>query len=82
VNLAWLAPVYEDSCRSARRCCGRCSLLPVVGWALDGLYLVATHSGGTLAPALGELVAGEVIGQRELPALAPLRPGRFGPSST
>lgn len=31
-------------------------------WARDGLYVVATHSGVTLAPALAELVAAEVTG--------------------
>ena len=55
-------------------------LMPVVGWALDGLYVVATHSGVTLAPALGELVAGEVVDGRESEELAPFRPGRFGRS--
>jgi D-hydroxyproline dehydrogenase subunit beta len=55
-------------------------LLPVVGWALDGLYVVATHSGVTLAPALGELVAGEVIDGRDSSELARFRPGRFAGS--
>jgi glycine/D-amino acid oxidase-like deaminating enzyme len=53
-------------------------LLPVVGWALDGLYAVATHSGVTLAPALAELVGDEVFGGRERPELSALRPDRFG----
>ncbi len=39
--------------------------LPVVGPARDGLYVVATHSGITLAPLLGELVAGELMDERQ-----------------
>jgi glycine/D-amino acid oxidase-like deaminating enzyme len=53
-------------------------LLPVAGWALDGLYAVATHSGVTLAPALAELVCDEVLDGRERPELSALRPDRFG----
>ncbi|HZO78697.1 MAG TPA: FAD-binding oxidoreductase [Solirubrobacteraceae bacterium] len=52
-------------------------LLPVVGWALDGLYVVATHSGVTLAPALAELVASELFEDRDRDELARFRPGRF-----
>jgi glycine/D-amino acid oxidase-like deaminating enzyme len=55
--------------------------LPVVGAAQDGLYVVATHSGVTLAPALAELVATEVLGRQEAPALARFRPGRFALSA-
>jgi glycine/D-amino acid oxidase-like deaminating enzyme len=47
---------------------------PVVGSARPGLYVVATHSGVTLAPALAELVARELIGGRPQDALAPFRP--------
>jgi glycine/D-amino acid oxidase-like deaminating enzyme len=52
-------------------------LLPAVGWLDEGLYLVVTHSGVTLAPALGELVAQEVATDREATALRPFRPGRL-----
>jgi glycine/D-amino acid oxidase-like deaminating enzyme len=52
--------------------------LPVVGWARDGLYVVATHSGVTLAPALAELVASEVIDGADRSELIRFRPGRFG----
>ncbi len=52
-------------------------LLPVVGWALDGLYVVATHSGVTLAPALSELVASELLEDRDRDELQRFRPGRF-----
>lgn len=52
-------------------------LLPVVGRALDGLYVVATHSGVTLAPALAELVASELLEDRDRDELERFRPGRF-----
>ncbi len=50
----------------------------VVGRALETpwLYIVATHSGITLAPYLGEGVAAEVNGE-DWPSFAPFRPGRF-----
>ncbi|GIT82053.1 hypothetical protein LLS1_37220 [Leifsonia sp. LS1] len=40
------------------------------------LYVVATHSGITLAPFLGESVADEVLG-KEREELDPFRPDRF-----
>jgi glycine/D-amino acid oxidase-like deaminating enzyme len=52
-------------------------LLPVAGWAADGLYVIATHSGVTLAPALAQLVASELIDEQERPELARFRPSRF-----
>lgn len=51
--------------------------LPVVGWARDNLYVVATHSGVTLAPALAELVASELIDGVERSELTRFRPERF-----
>jgi glycine/D-amino acid oxidase-like deaminating enzyme len=51
--------------------------LPVVGAAREGLYVVVTHSGITLAPLLGELVADELIGERQSAALERFRPARF-----
>ena len=53
-------------------------LVPVAGWALDGLYVVATHSGVTLAPGLADLVAAEVLDGANREELARFRPGRFG----
>ena len=52
--------------------------LPIVGWApgLAGLYVAVTHSGMTLAPLLGRLVAAEVAGG-DRPELVPFRPQRF-----
>jgi glycine/D-amino acid oxidase-like deaminating enzyme len=50
----------------------------VAGWvpAVEGLYVVVTHSGVTLAPILAALAAKEVHGATE-PLLAPFRPQRF-----
>jgi glycine/D-amino acid oxidase-like deaminating enzyme len=53
--------------------------LPIAGrlpW-LGSLYLVVSHSGVTLAPVLGRLVAGEIADQTADGLLAPFRPGRF-----
>lgn len=58
--------------------------LPIVGplpW-LEGLYLAVSHSGVTLAPALGRLVADEVATQTPDGLLAPFRPGRFAERAT
>ncbi len=52
-------------------------LLPAVGWLSDRVYVAVTHSGITLAPVLGELVAAEVLGRAEEPLLAPFRPHRL-----
>ncbi len=52
-------------------------LLPAVGWLSGRTYVAVTHSGITLAPALGELVAAEVLGRDEQPLLAPFRPDRL-----
>ncbi|UGS34738.1 NAD(P)/FAD-dependent oxidoreductase [Capillimicrobium parvum] len=53
--------------------------LPAVGWIGDaaGLYVAATHSGVSLAPVLGELIADEVARERPSPALDRFRPTRF-----
>jgi glycine/D-amino acid oxidase-like deaminating enzyme len=50
----------------------------VAGFTDPRFYVVATHSGVTLAPLLGELVAGELFGT-ESAMLADFRPGRFTP---
>ena len=42
----------------------------------DGLYVVSTHSGMTLAPVIAECVLSEVGAGREDPRLAPYRPDR------
>lgn len=58
--------------------------LPIVGplpW-LEGLYLAVSHSGVTVAPALGRLVADEVAEGAAGGLLAPFRPGRFAERAT
>lgn len=45
--------------------------------AVPGLYVVATHSGVTLAAHLARLIAGELLGEQRSLALADFRPGRF-----
>jgi glycine/D-amino acid oxidase-like deaminating enzyme len=50
-----------------------------VGWIpqADGLYVIVAHAAVTLAPALGELAAAEIVGPRDEPLLDRFRPGRF-----
>ncbi len=52
---------------------------PVVGFApgLDGLYVAVTHSGVTLAPALGRFAALEIVDGERADPLATFRPDRF-----
>lgn len=45
--------------------------------AMTGYYEAVTHSGVTLGPLLGRLVADEVLNGRVDPILATFRPGRF-----
>ncbi|MEZ5797264.1 MAG: FAD-binding oxidoreductase [Paracoccaceae bacterium] len=53
--------------------------LPVAGpTRLDGLWIAVMHSGATLAPLVGTLLAQEIHGGPESPLLAPFRPSRFG----
>jgi len=51
--------------------------LPVAGRLLDGLYVIATHSGVTVAPALADLATAEIMDGADAPILAPYRPQRF-----
>ena len=48
--------------------------LPMVGW-VDGVYAATMHSGITLGPLIGQLVAAEVMGTPQA-VLAPFRPDR------
>jgi glycine/D-amino acid oxidase-like deaminating enzyme len=52
---------------------------PVVGGVpgLEGLYLAVTHSGITLAPAIGRFAADEILAGKDEPLLAPYRLSRF-----
>lgn len=54
---------------------------PAVGRAVNGLYLAVTHSGMTLAPALGLFAAEEIVRDRRDPLLAPYAPSRFAGSA-
>lgn len=53
---------------------------PIIGRAsgLAGLYLAVTHSGITLAPAIGRFAADEILNNNSEPLLAPYRLSRFG----
>lgn len=44
---------------------------------LAGYYVAVTHSGVTLAPFLGQLIADEILAGRKRDELAPFRPDRF-----
>jgi glycine/D-amino acid oxidase-like deaminating enzyme len=52
---------------------------PIIGFAeaCPNLYVVATHSGVTLAPVIGELAAIEILDGIQQPQLAHYRPSRF-----
>jgi glycine/D-amino acid oxidase-like deaminating enzyme len=52
---------------------------PIIGFAdaRPKLYVAATHSGVTLAPAIGELAAIEILDGIPQPQLSPYRPSRF-----
>lgn len=52
---------------------------PIIGNApgVAGLYIAVTHSGITLAPAIGRFVAEEVLSGRRDPLLTPYDPERF-----
>lgn len=54
--------------------------LPIVGPLADapGVYIAATHSGITLGPHLGDLIASEVALGETQTDLEPYRPTRFG----
>ncbi len=52
--------------------------LPAVGKiGADGHYVVVTHSGITLGPILGRIVASEILTGTSDPRLEPFRPDRF-----
>ncbi len=44
---------------------------------LKGYYLMVTHSGATLSPALGAMAADEIVNSVKRPELADFRPARF-----
>jgi glycine/D-amino acid oxidase-like deaminating enzyme len=53
--------------------------LPAVGWLSDSnrIYIAVTHSGITLGPLLGELIASELVNGVDESLLRPFRPERF-----
>lgn len=53
---------------------------PILGSVdgLEGVYLAVTHSGVTLAPAIGRFAAEEILTGEDEPLLAPYRLARFG----
>ncbi|MBX3577299.1 MAG: FAD-binding oxidoreductase [Rhizobiaceae bacterium] len=51
--------------------------MPIVGWGTEGVYVAVTHSGVTLAPALGLFAADEILDDRRDALLRPFGPGRF-----
>lgn len=55
---------------------------PAIGRAkgIAGLYVAVTHSGVTLAPAIGQMAAQELLDGRRDPLLAPYHPDRFTPT--
>lgn len=58
--------------------------LPLVGLAQNvaGLYVAVTHSGVTLAPSIGRMVADEIVMDRRDPLLAPFGLARLSTATT
>ena len=50
---------------------------PILGYLEPGLYSAVTHSGMTMGPLIGQLVAAEVKERASLLILDDSRPGRF-----
>jgi glycine/D-amino acid oxidase-like deaminating enzyme len=79
-RLACLLPfISSDAIQELR--IGRRSMtadgLPAIGWLENNLYMLATHSGVTLAPALADHAANEIISDAQSEALSKFRPGRL-----
>ncbi|MDX8457896.1 NAD(P)/FAD-dependent oxidoreductase [Mesorhizobium humile] len=73
-----LAGVRPEAMRLSRRAIpgdGVSAVGPVPG--ISGYYAAVTHSGATLAPWLGQVVAAELGGSAREPALQDFRPARF-----
>lgn len=53
--------------------------LPMIGNVpgVEGMYVVATHSGITLAPIIGKYAAQEIVGRASIDMLGKYRPDRF-----
>ena len=48
----------------------------------DNAWMIATHSGVTLGPLLGRLIADEILRDTPSATLAPFRPDRFAAAAT
>jgi glycine/D-amino acid oxidase-like deaminating enzyme len=78
--LPGIAPVKPEAARVTIRPIpkdGLSAIGPVPG--LDGYYVMVTHSGATLSPALGAMAADEIVNGTARPELADFRPARFFP---
>ncbi len=76
--LPGIAPVEPEAARVTKRPIPRDGLSaigPVPG--LSGYYLMVTHSGATLSPALGAMAADEIVNGVQRSELADFRPARF-----
>lgn len=76
--LPGMAPVEPEAARVTLRPIpkdGLSAIGPVPN--LESYYVMVTHSGATLSPALGILAADEIINKVERPELAIFRPARF-----
>ena len=76
--LPGLAGIQAEAVRTATRPIPADGL-PAIGPVprLDGYYLAVTHSGVTLSPIIGKLVAEELLTGRQSPLLTTFRPSRF-----
>lgn len=79
---ASILPQLDRTVRFSPRYCARpmpADGLPIVGSVpgVPGAYLLASHSGVTLAPLLSQLLADEIITGRNSSWLADYRPDRF-----
>lgn len=50
---------------------------PAIGRLKNDVYVSVMHSGATLGPLVGQLVAQEIVTGRDVDMLQPFRPGRF-----
>lgn len=76
--LPGIAPVKPEAARVTIRPIpgdGVSAIGPVPG--VEGYYVMVTHSGATLSPALGAIAADEIVNGTKRPELASFRPARF-----
>jgi glycine/D-amino acid oxidase-like deaminating enzyme len=76
--LPGIAPVKPEAARVTVRPIpkdGLSAIGPVPG--LQNYYVMVTHSGATLSPALGAMAADEIVSGTKRPELAEFRPARF-----